>query len=113
MSIDLDFCFSVPLMILFASEFYVATDVGVFEWPIYVRAILMDTAFYKCPNKPPNFDSVRDYIPYLIIFHSTCTGPFSMGIACIGVLNFGPSKKYPPDLLCASGSEMWNASKYM
>ena len=27
---------------------------------------------------------------FLIIMHYTCTGPFYMGIACIGVLDFGP-----------------------
>ena len=49
---------------------------------------------------------------FLIIIHITCTGKFSGGISVIGVLllDFGSRKKYPPALLRASGSEMWDAS---
>ena len=52
-----------------------------------------------------------DAITFLIILHYSCNGPFDGGIDFIGVLDFGPSKKYPPALLRAYGSEMWDASE--
>ena len=100
------FCFSVPLMMLFASVLYVATDVGGCWSPISARAVRMDVNFWKFSDNPPNSASVDDAITLLIILQYTCTGPFSGGIDCIGVLDFGPRKKYPPDLILASGYEM-------
>ena len=91
---------------LFASVLSVATDVGVFEWPISGRAVLTGAAFWQCSNKPPYSDSVADAMLSLIILHYKFTATFSMGIACIGVLDFGPSKKYPPDLIRVYGSAM-------
>ena len=49
---------------------------------------------------------MADAMTFLMILHYTCTGPFYGGMACIGVLDFGPRKKYPPALICASGSDM-------
>ena len=68
----------------------------------------MYVAFWQFSRNPPNLDSVADAMAFLMILHSTCTGLFYGGIAVIGVLllDFGPRKKYPPDLLRASGSEM-------
>ena len=90
----------------FSAVMSVATGVGGFWWPIYARAVLVAVAFRQFSNNPPNSASVDDAITFLIMLHSTCTGPFWGGIDCIGVLDFGPRKKYPPSLLCASGSEM-------
>ena len=39
------------------------------------------------------YASVADSTAFLIMLHSSCPGPFSGGIACIGVLDFGPRKK--------------------
>ena len=103
MSIALDFfCFYVPLTIRFFTVFYVANIVGGCWCPISDRAVIMAFSFW-CP---PNSASVSDAITLLIMLHSTCAGPFWGGIDCIDVLDFGPSKKYPPDLLCAYVSEM-------
>ena len=103
MSIALDFfCFYVPLTIRFFTVFYVANIVGGCWCPISDRAVIMAFSFW-CP---PNSASVSDAITLLIMLHSTFTGPFWGGIDCIDVLDFGPSKKYPPDLLCAYVSEM-------
>ena len=66
----------------------------------------MAVYFWKFSNNPPNYASVADSMTSLIILHYTCNGPFLGGIDCIGVLDFGPSKKYTPALLCASGSDM-------
>ena len=66
----------------------------------------MEVTFWKFSNNPPNSDSVADVMTSLMILHSTCTGKFYGGIAVIGVLDFGPRKKYPPALLRASVSEM-------
>ena len=41
------YCFSIPLMILFAAIFSVATVVGGCVWPISPRAVLMDVAFWQ------------------------------------------------------------------
>ena len=107
MSIALDiFCFSVPLTMMFAAVFSIATGVGGCGCPISARAILMDVTLWNFSNNPPNYDSVADYTPFIIMLHSTCTGMFSGGIACIGGLDFGPRKKYPPALLRDSGSYM-------
>ena len=83
-----------------------AIGVGGCWWPISVRSVLMKVAFWKFLNNPPNYASVADSMKFGIMMHSTCIGPFSGGIACIGVLNFDPSKKCPPALLHASGSYM-------
>ena len=66
----------------------------------------MDVAFWQFSNNPPNPASVADAMTFLIMLHSTCTGTFYGGIYCIGVLDFGPRKKYSPALLRASGSDM-------
>ena len=83
----------------------VATGVGGCWWPIYSRASLMDVAFWKFSSCTPKYDSVANAITSIIMLHSTCTGTFYGGIDCISVLDFGPRKKYPPDLLRASGSD--------
>ena len=98
--------FAVPLTMLLAAVLYVATGVGGFWWPISARAVLMEVAFWKFSNKPTSSASVADAIIFLMMLHSTCTGTFSRGISWIGVLDFGPRKKHPLDLLCASGSDM-------
>ena len=85
---------------LFAVVFSVSTGVGGCWWPIYVRAVLIDVAFRKFSNNPPNSDSVADATTFLIMLHSTCTGPFSGGISCIGVLDFGPRKISTGSALC-------------
>ena len=90
-------------MILFAAVFSVATGVGDCRWTIYTSSVLMDVSFWHFSNDPSNYTSVADAITLLIMLHSTCNGPFWGGIDCIGVLDFGPRKKYPPALLCASG----------
>ena len=66
----------------------------------------MAVAFYKFSNNPPNSSPVADDMKFLIMLHSTCTGPFLGGIDCIGVLDFSPRRKDPPALLRASGYEM-------
>ena len=66
----------------------------------------MDVTLWQFSNIPPNSVSMDDDIIFLIMMHSTCTAPFSKGIYCISVLNFGPRKQYSPDLLHASGSDM-------
>ena len=73
----------------------------------------MDVALWKFSDYPPSSDSMDDALTFLIMLHSTCTGTFSKGIACIGVLDFGPRKKYPTALITASGYDMLDASKYM
>ena len=57
-------------------------------------------------NNPPNSASVADAMPFIIILNYACTGLFYGSIACIGVLDFGPMKKYSPALLHASGSDI-------
>ena len=66
----------------------------------------MDVAFWQFSNNPPNSASVAYSMKFLTMLHYICTGPFYREIDFIGVLDFGPSKKYPPALLPASGSEM-------
>ena len=70
---------------------------GLFSW------ISLSVSF-QIP--PPNYASVADATTLLIILHSTRKGQFLGGIDLIGVLDFGPRKKYPPALLCDSGSEL-------
>ena len=91
---------------MFVDIFSVATGVGGCGCPIYARAVLMNVAFWLFSNNPPNSASVDYAITFLIMMNSTCTGPFFRGIDCIGVLDFGPRKKYPPALLHSSGSDM-------
>ena len=70
------FCFAVPLTILFVTVLSIATDIVGCWWPISARAVLMDVAFRKFSNNPPDYASVTDVIKFIIIMHSTCTGPF-------------------------------------
>ena len=91
---------------LISAVLYVATGVGGCWCPIYTKAVHMGVALCKFSNKPLNYASLDDAITFLIMLHSTRTGPFSGGISYIGVLDFGPKKKYPPDLLRASGFYM-------
>ena len=112
MSIARDiFCFAVLLTILFAAVLSIATSFVGCWYPISTNAVSTKVAFWQFSNNPPNSASVADAFTSLMMLHSTCPGPFSGGISCIGVLGFGPMKKYPPALLCASGSDMWDALK--
>ena len=45
-------------------------------------------------KQSPNFASVDDAMSFIVILHSTCTGPFSGGIAviCVLFMDFGPRK---------------------
>ena len=93
MSIALDFIlFSVPFTMLFASVLSVSMAICGCGWPISVRVVFMDVAFWECSNNPPNSASISDAMTFLIILHSTCTGPFSYGVDFIGMLDFGPRK---------------------
>ena len=85
-------CFAVPFMMLFGTVFSVATGVSGCWWPIYTRDVLMAVALWQFSNNPPNSASVADTMTFLIILHSTHTGPFWGGIDCIGVSDFGPRK---------------------
>ena len=98
---------------MFTAILVVATDVGGCEWFISARAVCMDVAFWKFSNNPRNSTSVADAMTFIVILYSKFTGPFYWGFSFIVVLDFGPSKKYPPALLRDSGSEMWDASEYM
>ena len=91
---------------IFDAVLYIATGVGGCWWPIYDRDVLMDVTFWKFSNNPPNSVSMAYAITSIIILHSKCSRQFGGGIDCIGVFDFGPRKKYPLALLCASGSEM-------
>ena len=107
MSIALDiFCFPVPFTMIFSAVLSVATCFGGCEWPISNREVCMDVNLWQCLNNPPNYAYVADAMTLISMLGSRCTGPFYGGIACIVVLDFGPRKKYPPDLLCASGSDI-------
>ena len=66
----------------------------------------MDVAFWKFSNNLPNSASMADAMKFLIMLYYTCTGTFYEVIVCIGVLDFGLRKKYPPALLRASGFDM-------
>ena len=75
------FCFSVPLTMLFVAVFPVATGVGGCRWPIYARGVLIEVSFGQFLNNPPSSVSMADALTFLIMLHSTCTGPFSGGIS--------------------------------
>ena len=92
MSIALYIFLPIPLTILFAAALSVVNGFGGCWFPISGIVVLMDIAFWQFLNNPPNSDSVADAMKFLIMLHSTCTGPFSGGISCIGVLCFGPRK---------------------
>ena len=62
---------------LFAAILSVSAGVGGCRCPISVKAVRMEIAFWQFSNKPPNYASVDDAITFLVILHSTCTGPFS------------------------------------
>ena len=96
--------FPVPLVIMFAVVLSIATSVGGCWRPISDWELHMDVVFWKFSNNPTNYASVSDSMKFPIMLHSTCTGPFSGVISCIGLLDFGPRKKYPPDLPRASVS---------
>ena len=91
---------------LFFTVLYVANSVGDCGWPIPAWDVLMDVAFWKFSNNPPNYDSVSDAMTFFIVLHSTCTGTFFEVIYGIGVFDFGPSKNIyllcfmPPVLIC-------------
>ena len=95
---------------LFESVLSVATVVGGCEWPINDKAVCTDIAFWQFSNNPPNSASVPDATTFIIMMYSTCAGLFSGGIDCVDVLDFIPRKQYPPALLHASGSGMYDAS---
>ena len=92
------FCFDILFTMIFAALLYVATGVVGCEWPISARSFWIDFVSWKFSNNPPNSDSVPDAMSFLIMLHYTCTGTFSVGIACIGGLDFGPGKNI--HLLC-------------
>ena len=73
----------------------------------------MDFHFWQFSNNSPNYNYVANAITFLVMLHYTCTGQFFGGIACISVLGFGHNQKCPPDLLRASGYDVYYASKYM
>ena len=75
---------------LFPGVLSVATVVGGCWWPISARSVLMDVDFRQFSNNPPNYASVSDDMIFIIMVYSTCTGPFSGGVDCIVVLDFGP-----------------------
>ena len=70
------FCFSVPLTIMFDAILSVVAGVGICGCPISARDVLMNVAFWKSSNNPPNSASMADAMPFLIRLNSTCTGPF-------------------------------------
>ena len=93
-------------MMLFSAVFSVATSVGGYECPIYAKSVYMDVTLWKFSNIPQNYASMADAMTFIIILHSTFTGPFYGGVSVIGVLDFWLRKKCPPALLHASGYEM-------
>ena len=84
--------FNVTLAMLFSDVFSVATGVGGCWWPIPDRDVLMAVALWNFSDNPPNSDSVAYAMIFLIMLHSTCTGPFLGGFGFIGVLDFGRRK---------------------
>ena len=70
------FCLGVPFTVLFSAVLYVATGIGGFGWHIFDRVISIDVAFWKFSENSPNYASVAYAMTFLMILHSTCTGPF-------------------------------------
>ena len=106
MSTTLDiFCFDIPFTVLFSAVLSFDTDVCNCERTISDRALCMDVYFWKFSNNPPNSDSVIDAVVFIMILHSTYTGPFS-GKFLLLVCWIFSGEKYPPDLLRASGYKM-------
>ena len=95
-------------MMLFAAVFSVATVVCGCGWTISASSVRMDVYFWNFSINPSYSTSVADSMAFFMILHSTCTGPFSGGIDVIGLLllDCGLRGEYPPDMLCAYGSEM-------
>ena len=91
---------------LFADVFSVYFGVGGCLWPISAWIVLVDVAFWKFSNNRPNYAFVADAMIFCIMLYSTYNDLFYGGIDCIGVLDFGPRKQYPPDMLCSSGFYM-------
>ena len=100
------FNFFVPLKMLLAAVLSIFAGIGGCWWNVSARADLMAVVFWQFSDHPPNYASVYDAITFLIMLHSTCTGPFGRGIDCTSFLDFIHRKKYPPALLRASGSEI-------
>ena len=73
------FVFPVPLMMLFAAVYSVATGVGGCGWPILDRVVPLAVDFWQLSNNPPNSASVADAIAFLIFLNYTCTALFSGG----------------------------------
>ena len=98
--------FAVLLTMIFAAVLSVAIGVGGCWWPISARAVLMELSFWQFSNNPTSSSSVDDAITFIMILHSTCTGPFLGVISWIGILDFVPSKHIlrlwfvPPVLIC-------------
>ena len=109
MSIDLGLsCFAIPFTMLFAYVLSVSTGVGGCGWPISTREFLMDVYFWKFSNNPPNSASMADAMTFLVILNYTYNGPFSGGIAVIGVLLMYCERRgeYSLALLRAYGSDI-------
>ena len=98
-------------MMLLAAVFSISTGVGGCWCPISARAVLVEVAFWQFKKKSPNSTSMADAISFLVMLHSTSTGPLSGAVSCISVSDFSPRKKYFPALFCAFGYNMYNASK--
>ena len=79
---------------LFATVLYVATYLGGCGWTIYAITVRMDVSFWKFSKNPPNSASVDDAMMFIMVLHSTCTGPIFGGITVISVLlmNLGQRK---------------------
>ena len=60
----------------FAAMLSVDTGVGGCGWPISAREVHIDVYFLHFKNNPPNHASVADAMMFIMILHSTCTGPF-------------------------------------
>ena len=67
---------------------YVATVVGVYEWPISDRAVCMDVAFYQFSNHTSSSASGGYAMTFLIILYCTCNGLFYGDISVISLLGF-------------------------
>ena len=72
----MDICFAIPFTMLVDAVLSVSTGVGGCEQPISGRAVRMDFDFWHFSNNPPNCPSEADAMTFLMILHSTCTGPF-------------------------------------